>query len=206
MGIIERKEREKEDLRKRILMAAKEVFLEKGYMNTSIRNIADRIEYSPTTIYLYFKDKDAIFHALHLEGFYLLNNDMRVLQHVEDPFERLIAMGRIYIDFAMKNYDLYDLMFLEKAPIDFIEADDLCWDEGQSAFNNLQSTIRDCMEKGYFKFENVEVASFVIWSTLHGMCALKTRSRCKVISDENRADIVEKGFAGFSKMLRSIKT
>ena len=52
MGITDRKEREKQELKELILKEAKAVFLEEGYEKTSIRKIADRIEYSPTTIYL----------------------------------------------------------------------------------------------------------------------------------------------------------
>ncbi len=105
MGITDRKDREKEDLHKSILKAAREVFLEKGYHQTSIRNIAEKIEYSPTTIYLYFKDKDAIFYALHTEGFVMLNSKMSVLFSVAEPLERLKAMGRIYLEFALQNPD-----------------------------------------------------------------------------------------------------
>lgn len=206
MGINERKEREKEDLRKSILNAAREVFLEKGYESTSIRNIAEKIEYSPTTIYLYYKDKDAILYALHAEGFCLLNGQMAVLAHVSDPFERLIAMGRIYLDFAMKNEELYDLMFIQQAPIDAIEADEKMWLEGKSAFDGLRLTIEECMQKGYFDFKNAEVASFVIWSTMHGMCALQNRNRCnKVISDDLKDNIIQLGFAQFVEMLNSLR-
>ena len=206
MGISERKEREKEDLRKSILNAAREVFLEKGYEATSIRTIAEKIEYSPTTIYLYYKDKDAILYALHCEGFCLLNAQMAVLAHVADPFERLLAMGRIYIDFAMKNEGLYDLMFIQKAPIDAIESDDKAWLEGKSAFDGLRHTIEECVAKGYFHFKDPEVSAYVIWSTMHGMCALQNRNRCnKVISDGKKDNIVQLGFESFREMLDGLR-
>ena len=82
MTISTRKERQKEELRGKILQAAKELFMKKGFEDTSIRNIAEKIEYSPTTIYLYFKDKDDIFCELHKEGFILLNQYFRPLAHV----------------------------------------------------------------------------------------------------------------------------
>ena len=63
MGILERKERDREDMRRLILGAARQLFLEQGYEKTSIRNIADVIEYSPATIYLYYKDKNELFFA-----------------------------------------------------------------------------------------------------------------------------------------------
>lgn len=204
MGITDRKDREKEDLHKSILKAAREVFLEKGYHQTSIRNIAEKIEYSPTTIYLYFKDKDAIFYALHTEGFVMLNSKMSVLFSVADPLERLKAMGRIYLEFARQNPDFYDLMFVQKAPIEFLEEQEP-WKEGQSAFDGLKYTIQECMDKGELNFKNAEVGAFVIWSAMHGMCTLSNRERCKVISLENQEDIIDLGFAAFVEMLDQIK-
>ncbi|MBI2419199.1 MAG: helix-turn-helix transcriptional regulator, partial [Ignavibacteriales bacterium] len=57
MGISERKEREKSEMRELVLQTALKLFIDKGYDNVSIRKIANVIEYSPGTIYLYFKDK-----------------------------------------------------------------------------------------------------------------------------------------------------
>jgi AcrR family transcriptional regulator len=117
MTIAARKQREKEEMRSLILDAARKVFLEKGYYEASIRNIAEEIEYSAGTIYLYFKDKDEIFHSLHEEGFRKMLEKMQPLEHVTDPFERLKAIGLVYLEFAKNNKDLYDLMFIIQAPI-----------------------------------------------------------------------------------------
>jgi len=68
VGIQERKRKHKEDLKQLILDAAKKLFMKDGYEATSIRKIAAEIEFSPTTIYLYYKDKAEISHALHQEG------------------------------------------------------------------------------------------------------------------------------------------
>ena len=56
MGISERREREKQELREKILEKAREILIKEGQDNLSIRNIATAIEYSPATIYLYFQD------------------------------------------------------------------------------------------------------------------------------------------------------
>ena len=69
MGIPDRKEREKKELKELILKEARALILEEGFEKTSIRKIADRIEYSPTTIYLYFQDKNELLLALHQESF-----------------------------------------------------------------------------------------------------------------------------------------
>ncbi|MEX0893041.1 MAG: helix-turn-helix domain-containing protein, partial [Gemmatimonadota bacterium] len=58
MGIAERREREREQVRTLIVEAARDILSAEGLEALSMRAIAERIEYSPATIYLYFKDKD----------------------------------------------------------------------------------------------------------------------------------------------------
>lgn len=205
MTIAERRQRQKEDLSKKILDAAMELFTQQGFEQTSIRNIAKEIDYSPTTIYLYFKDKDAIFHALHQQGFDMLSTRMQMLMHVDDPFERLKAMGKIYIAFALENPKLYELMFVQSAPIDFVEAsEETSWSEGSNAFFYLKQTLTDCKTTGRFPILDIEPTAFVIWSTLHGMVTLQIKNRCKAISPDNRAAIVEMGYKNLVHLLHSL--
>jgi AcrR family transcriptional regulator len=202
MGVAERKIREKEELKGQILKAAKRLFIERGFEKTSIRNIADEIEYSPGIIYHYFQDKNEIFHALHQEGFQELRKRMEILGAVDDPMSRLKAMGRIYIQFALENSDMYDLMFIIEAPIDFVEKrDDQCWIEGDSTFNQLRSTVHQCMQKGHFKGHKLEALSFMIWSTVHGMVSLKIRKRVIVLNAPEIDQIVENSYHSFLLIL-----
>jgi AcrR family transcriptional regulator len=202
MTIATRKQREKEEMREMILQAAKGIFLEKGYAETSIRNIAERIEYSPGTIYLYFKEKDDIFHALHQEGFRKLVGMMLPLQHVEEPFERLKAMGRIYMDFAKQNKDFYDLMFIMQAPMN-MEKDE-CWEEGDMALDHLKQVIRDCQAVGRFAGRDVDFLSFTIWSAMHGMCALYCNERCQAYENVDALTLMDEGYKNLIDMLAKI--
>jgi AcrR family transcriptional regulator len=207
MGISQRKEREKEDLKKSILDAARELFLEKGYEQTSIRNIAERIEYSPTTIYLYFEDKDAIFHEIHDQAFIFLQSKFSVLQYIDNAFERLKTMGRIYIDFALQNPGLYDLMFIIQAPMNALEKKEQCWDEGASTFNGLKNLVAECMEKGFLLKQDVEQVAFFIWSAVHGMCSLVIRNRCgHVIEPENVDNIVEGSYKAMFNIFETFRS
>jgi len=212
MGIKERKEKHKEDLRQRILDAAKELFLKDGYESTSIRKIAEKIEFSPTTIYLYYKDKADIMYALHQEGFKVLASQFSVLRHVSEPFERLKAMGRVYMGFAIENPDFYELMFIMKEPIDFIKEHcaDMDWLEGDEAFAALTATVEDCKAVGYFlKFETTTFA-LNVWSLMHGLCSLKLQGHLDhmastKLSQLEEGDWLEQTFTGFIAMLNSLK-
>jgi AcrR family transcriptional regulator len=208
MGIEDRKQREKENMRRLILDAAREIFLEKGYYQTSIRTIADKIEYSPGTIYLYFKEKDEIFLELHNEAFGQLLQQMAPLQAVGDAFERLVAMGRIYMSFALNNKDLYDLMFIMGAPMNMLG--EACpWTMGDRVFDHLVHTVKECQATGRMPGKDPLELSFTIWSGLHGMCALYCRNRIGVMEHVdhkpvNEKEILEKSYGYYVDMLRNM--
>jgi AcrR family transcriptional regulator len=212
MGIKERKEKHKEDLRQRILDAAKELFLKDGYDATSIRKIAERIEFSPTTIYLYYKDKTDIMYALHQEGFKLLATQFQVLQHVHEPFERLKAMGRVYMSFALNNPDFYELMFIMKEPIEFVKnhCHDEEWEEGEQAITALINTVEHCKSAGYFLQFDTSTFALNIWSLMHGLCSLKLQGHLDhmastKISLPDNVNLMEQTFDGFISMLEKLK-
>lgn len=204
MTVANRKAREKEELRGLILQAAKKLFVEKGIEQTTIRSIADAIDYSVGTVYVYFQDKNAILHALHTQGFLELGGRFKVLHVIRDPLERLRAMGRIYIDFALENPDMYELMFIIKAPMDFLHGTNTEeWNEGKATFEALRTTVKQCIEEGHFKGHDLEPLSFMIWSVVHGMCSLHTGHRTKGVDLGYPETIVNKGYEEFLKVIEN---
>jgi AcrR family transcriptional regulator len=176
----------KEETRRRILEVAKELFLKHGYDEVSIRKIADKLAISPTTIYLYYKDKGDVIYALHQEGFKSLAVQFDVLRNVDEPFERLKAMGRIYIKFALENPDFYELMFIMKEPIDFVNRSCASeWEEGGAAFGALVNTVADCQNKGYFNGIELHAMALYIWATIHGICSLKLQGHLDHVVKEH---------------------
>lgn len=188
MGIAERKEREKMEMRDRIVEAATQMFLEDGYEKTSIRNIADKIEYSPATIYLYFKDKDELFFAIHNIGFEMLLKETEKAGKIKNPLKRLREIGVIYIEFALNNPEYYDLMFIMRSPMNALKeklGDEQCWQYGETTFSNLVSTITECIEQKLIKTKDPIVASMYTWSSVHGLVSLKIRDRFSVMNLED---------------------
>jgi len=183
LGTEDRKEREKLEMRQLIVKTAMQLFIEKGIENVSIRAIAEKIEYSPGSIYSYFKDKGEIIHAIHTEGFEKLYAMQKTLDDVKDPAEKLRRMGRIYMQFALENKDYYDLMFIAKGVAEKI-SEKQEWDVGQRSFNYLRDNVNDLIEQGYIVNADVDSATFAIWGFVHGMAALIIRGRCAMLPDE----------------------
>jgi AcrR family transcriptional regulator len=177
MGIAERKEKQKQEIRKLILDASMKLFVEEGFDNVSIRRIADMIEYSPTTIYLYFKDKNEIFFELDQIGFQKMQEYNKDLGSIEDPFRRLHQMGQNYLRFGIENPEYYDLMFIQQAPMIKIEELGCGWDHGDAAISRLRATVAECMEKGAIAQANPELVSLSVWSMVHGLVSLAIRER-----------------------------
>jgi AcrR family transcriptional regulator len=200
MGITERKEREREEMRKLILDAAQTLFLANGYEKVSLRNIADAIEYSPATIYLYFKDKNELLFALHQRGFVKMVQEFQPLQLINDPFEKLVEMGRAYIRFAVENPELFDLMFIMNAPMDKLDKED--WVEGDQAFGLLMQVVQECMDTGIFKKHNVQSTAMMIWSSIHGYTALFLRKRLGMFAECDVPVIMDEAFNLFCETLR----
>jgi AcrR family transcriptional regulator len=203
MGVKERKERDRQEMREAILESAHQLFVDKGFDEVSIRNIAEAIEYSPATIYLYFKDKNEIFYALHGEAFKKFNDFMSVLATVKDSFKRLIKMGELYMEFAFKFPKYYDIMFIMQSPMD-CDKNSEEWKEGESAHCQLENVVKDCQEHDYFKNKDYKTLSFLIWSTMHGMSSLALRDRMKIYEEAERSKMLDKSFKMFKQILSEL--
>jgi AcrR family transcriptional regulator len=203
MGVKERKERQKVEMKDLILQSAHQLFLEKGFSEVSIRNIAEAIEYSPATIYLYFKDKNDIFYALHGEAFKSFNSAIAPITTIKDPLERLFSLGEKYMEFAFSHPKYYDIMFIIESPMQCDENSE-DWKEGESALKFLESIVFECMGQGHFKNQDPKILAFSIWSYMHGMCSLALRDRMKVYPEEERESMQMKSFEIFKQMLRQL--
>ena len=183
LGITERKERAKTELRHTIIDATLKVFVEEGYEKTSLRNIAEQIEYSPGTIYLYFKDKDELLFAVHEVAFGRFFEAMAPLMKIEKPRERLLKMGEIYLKFAYDNPELYGLMFMDKAPMNSLQLTDSSCDCGLNTLDLLRKTVQQCLNSKEVTQEDIELNTISIWSYVHGLTSLGIRNRFCILDE-----------------------
>lgn len=172
MGTKERRAREKEQLRQQILVAARELFVNEGYEKVSMRKIANKIEYSPTTIYLYFKDKADLLNSLCQETLLnLLNTLEQLKKDKSDPIETLRKSGRAYVEFGLKYPQDYKLTFVIRPQFQ----KGLGLEEGsvgEKVFNYLREMVSECVQQKRFRQMDVETTGQVLWSAVHGVTLL----------------------------------
>lgn len=173
MGVQERRAREKKELRQEILDAARDLFVREGFENVSMRKIADKIEYSPTTIYLYFKDKSDLLDCICEETFARLVRKQTALdQSVADPWERLRRGLRGYIEFGLKHPNHYKVAFMMSEPFDDPEHCVRSRAMGQKAFDYLRRSLANCSEKHLIDVGDIEATAQAMWATIHGLTSL----------------------------------
>lgn len=202
MGVIERKQREKEYLKKRIIDSATKMFIEEGFENTSLRRIASEIEYSPATIYLYFKNKDELFYTIQERAFEKFYLKLDEFGFIKDPMGRLRSVATSYVEFAIANPGLYNLMFVMANPLNNLESKK-DWKPGKECFNLLKTYITACVEKNLIKRMNADECTILFWSFIHGLSTLYINQRLSFYG--GKEVLVEQIKAVIDKMLETLK-
>lgn len=174
MGPRERREREREEIRTRILDAARELFASEGVDSVTMRRIADRIEYSPTAIYFHFKDKESLLAELCDFDFRNFAHGFALIAQMPDPVERLRAAGRSYVEFGLSNPSHYRLMFMTpKPPHEQDESGKGNPEEDAYAF--VRAIVLDLQAQGRLREDarDVDLVAQTIWATIHGLVSLE---------------------------------
>ena len=198
----DRRTKEKAAVRQRILDGAQRVFVRDGAARFSIRRVATEIDYSPGTLYLYFKDKNALLLALHQEALRCKGESLLPLLEIKDPLERIKAMGREYIAHGLRHPDEFRLMFVMPAPMDVLDRLDLDWRLGQSGFTILIQTLQEAVDAGQLAPDtDTHTLGILLWSTVHGLTMLHLSQRLVMLSETEQRDIQERVLARLDQFL-----
>lgn len=164
------------DLKRAILDEARRVLEESGYTAISTRRIAGAVGCTATSIYLYFKSKDALIYALIEEGFEELNGRMMAAVDGEGSIqERLERAADAYIRFGLERTPYYEIMFtlraeqMERYPAE--------------SYRRARATLDSFAQVAEMEPEMGLLAGTTIWSGLHGLVSLLIAKRIDIRID-----------------------
>ena len=174
MGITDRKQRQKEEVRSSILDTAWEMVVTEGWQSFSIRKVADAIEYSVPVIYSHFENKDAILLEFNRKGFKLLTEALAGAKAGKiNPADQVRAMGRAYWDFAFSNKEYYQLMFGLGIPsCETASKIPAMQDFNQVITSSIVAMVPEGQKPAFDPF--LKYQSF--WSMLHGLVSINMSS------------------------------
>lgn len=194
-----RRERERKSLRETILAEAEELFVA-GPAEFSMRKLAHRIGYSATTIYLHFQDQDELLSELIELNFGRLLDAFRHLAEVEDPVEKLKALGRAYLHFGLENPHHYRFLFMLRPELDAERPT-----EGrlaQLAWRSLRNAVQAVLDEEKSRSVDPEIATYAFWAALHGLVSLAITCCSHLKRDEVEAIarlLIEQQVAGLTR-------
>ncbi len=196
MGSKERILRQKEETRNNILKAAREIVKEEGWQGLSMRKIADKIEYTAPIIYEYFSNKEAILQELTCKGFIILTKDLEAAQREsEDAAEQLEAMWMAYWNFALKNKEMYQLMY---------GVEMTCCAQRNTVtdapYMMITKVIADLMGVENSQTEVIKQKYFTFFSVIHGLISINIVGNG--LSEDINKQILKDAISGIIRYIR----
>ncbi|MBN2224804.1 MAG: TetR/AcrR family transcriptional regulator [Deltaproteobacteria bacterium] len=210
---MKRRARTLEDKQKKsekILQAAKELFFDKGYYETTIEMITEKANVSIGTFYVYYKNKIEIYKALQNEGVDILL-DM-IQQVVSRPgitaHEKVIELARTYMRYYKEYREYFDIMaILSATPRELKETDSplskIIDGKAYDVLRKIQGVLQEGIESGVFVELDTWKVTNVLWGIMDGLILLEERNNIKNVIgldlEDLAAQALEISFSGILK-------
>jgi len=160
------------DLKNALIKVGIQILSKEGLGGLSLRRVAKKAGVSHTAPYAHFADKQALIAAISTEGYHQLYKQLTAAvetNHV-NPQNMLVEVGWAYVQFALKDPELFKVMFSgvieqEKDYPDFREI-------SQKNFQLLLGIIKTYQESGLLAPEPVDLVAVRLWSVVHGFIML----------------------------------
>lgn len=205
MAVSDKRKRQIAQMKSTILDSASYLFYENGYTETTLRKIADSINYNPATIYNYYGNKEEIFFALQERAFHKFYEKFNALRSTElKGIQRLRRMGETYINHALANPQDYELMFIMKSPMNAAERLDPEWKIGAQNYELLKLIIQECINEKSIRIKDVDIGAYMIWSMVHGLVSIYIMDRMHMIEEDNQKPLLENAFELFDQLIQKI--
>ena len=175
---VARNEQQKSEVREAILEAAREIAVQGGFAALSIRKLAETIGYAPGTIYLYFKNRDALVREICVQGFAELSKQLELVAQTAHPQEQLTALLYAYAEFALQHPEIYRLSFMEdpKFTEEMLRTAPLESERGagRQAFALMVEAVEALKRSGAIRpEEDAQQLAELFWTGVHGVVSLQ---------------------------------
>lgn len=185
MGRAPQSEKKINDKKKQILKEALEIIEKDGYEGFSIRKLGPRLGVAPKTIYNYFHNKDEIYLHILTKGFAILNEDLQhSVYRIEDPYLKLAALSKAFIQFGFIKKNYYDLMLTLHVPKynDYIGTpqESLASLELETAMSSANQFIQAieaiAITYGQIDIDDANLRFIQLFVGMHGIISLKNNT------------------------------
>lgn len=160
------------DLKKALIDATLFLLKEEGYYNLSLRKVAKKAGVSQSAPYRHYQDLEALLVDVAIEGFRMLTENLKKVKRTfaKIPLLQFRESGITYVDFALKNSDLFQIMYGNQIQnhsqfADLIESE-------ESSFQILIDIITNCQESEVLPKNDIKNTAMAAWTMVHGIAVL----------------------------------
>jgi len=176
MGIIERKEREKEQRRESIVDAAERIFFNKGFEHATMNDVAEDAELSKGALYLYFHSKNELCMAILQRSLVILKKQMTLLLDDNNlsGIEKFAKIVDIFITFSHEHPDHYNSLLSYREHRENCPASGSILQSTIEENKNINKIFADLIKLGQTdntikKEIDAEMLSLAIWGDFTGI-------------------------------------
>ncbi len=156
-------------MKQKIIECARDIYLQQGYNNFSMRKVAACAGISATAIYRHFPDKESLLFNILLTGFRLFASYLKRCETEATPFQRLQKSSHEYMDFALQNPGFYEMMFMTSTQMTGLKnLNQKGAEEMQATYLYHHQLVVNC----HFKTQNTDQLAAALWAFVHGMVSL----------------------------------
>ena len=161
------------NLKEEFITIAMDFIAKEDVEKLTLKVLADATGTSRSAIYKHFKNKDALIETIIEKG--LDRFDAETTPYFKDESKSLVdrfyLTGKLYVEFARKNPNLYRLLFGKKYA--HIREEMLSIKHQDcSGFSALQKAVEEGQKQGILKKEDSYRQAIVIWAMMHGISSL----------------------------------
>lgn len=185
-----RREREREARRQLILDAAKYIFAERGFLNATMEEIAERCELAVGTLYRYFQSKEELYVSLLFEAMEMYREAIESARNNgSPPNEQLRVVWRFFYDFYRDQPEYYRaFMFLHNEGLRDMISPEVIREINRRAgmnFRLVSEIVQAGMDAGIYRPDlDARGVVDVLWSLLMGLVQLvETRRNLGLAAD-----------------------
>ncbi len=189
-----------EELRQRILEAAQGIIEREGLVGLSAREIARLIGYSPGTLYNIFENLDDVLLTLQTQMVGSLVEVMKAVPAGPTPEKTIDAMARAYLDFALENKRMWNLLFTHYLP-DGVQLPAALRDN-VNTISSMVSEILAPMLANASQSE-IEIAAKTLWAGIHGITAIAVTDKGPSLNSATAHVFVKQLTSTYSRGLKS---
>ncbi|MFW6192424.1 MAG: TetR/AcrR family transcriptional regulator [Gemmatimonadota bacterium] len=158
-----------------ILACARDLYVEEGLDALSMRRMAERLGVTAPALYRHYENKERVLVDLVGEAYGVLLGHLSRALEGDSPWERFRKAGEGYLEFAVEEPRLYQVLYAAPEIIGVGELPEETAARACAIGQFWDDRVRECMDAGFLERGDPTEVSTTLWAHAHGLVSIWLR-------------------------------